>query len=408
MEDRVILHCDMNGFFASVELLERPDLKNVPMAVCGNPENRHGIILAKNEPAKKLGVVTAETIWQARQKCPDLVCVPPHMRKYKHYSRLINEIYGQYTDMVEPFSIDESWLDVTGSRRLFGTGEEIGNEIRSRVRNELGLTLSVGVSFNKIFAKMGSEYKKPDATTVISRENYRDILWPLPAGEFFFVGKATAAKLKANGIKTIGDIAQSDITLLTALLGKMGGDLFRYANGLDDSPVAHDYERRKIKSVGNGITFRRNLETEDDIRVAVIGLADRISARLRKLEMKAGGIKVDIKDPSFKTISRQIQLEYSTDLPDEIAEAALDIIHASWRKRDPIRLLTITGINLSDGEDPEQISLFGTNEKDREKSVKVARTIDDIRDKYGSSAISFGRTINNDLGVDEDPHDTKE
>ena len=406
MEDRVILHCDMNGFFASVELLERPDLKNVPMAVCGDPKNRHGIILAKNEPAKELGVVTAETIRQARQKCPDLVCIPPHMKKYKHYSRLINEIYGRYTDMVEPFSIDESWLDVTASRRLFGTGEEIGNEIRSRVRNELGLTLSVGVSFNKIFAKMGSEYKKPDATTVISRDNYRDILWPLPAGEFFFVGKATAAKLKANGIKTIGDIAQSDITLLTALLGKMGGDIYRYANGLDDSPVAHDYERRKIKSVGNGITFRRNLETEDDIRVAVIGLADRISARLRKLEMKAGGIKVDIKDPSFKTISRQIRLIFHRS-PDEIARLS-GYIHSSWKKRDPIRLLTITGINLSDGEDPEQISLFGTDEKDREKSVKVARTIDDIRDKYGSSAISFGRIINNDLGVDEDPHDNKE
>lgn len=408
MEDRVILHCDMNGFFASVELLDRPDLRDVPMAVCGNPDNRHGIILAKNEEAKKYGIVTAETLWQAKRKCPGLQCVPPHMRKYKHYSRLMNEIYGRYTDMVEPFSIDESWLDVTASRKLFGDGKKIGDEIRETAKRELGLTLSVGVSFNKIFAKMGSEYKKPDATTIISRENYKDILWPMPAGELFFVGKASAAKLGASGIMTIGDIAAADPAVLTMLLGKMGGDLHRYANGLDDSPVALGSERRRIKSVGNGVTFKRDLVTEDDIRVAAVGLSDRISSRLRKYEMKAGGIKVDIKDPGFKSISRQKQLENGTNLPDEIAAAALDIIHNSWRTGDPIRLLTITGINLCDEDESEQISLFAEKEEGREKSQQIARAIDDIRDKFGDSSISFGRTINNDIWVDEDPHDNKE
>mgnify|MGYP000876381402 CR=1 FL=1 len=408
MEDRVILHCDMNGFFASVELLDRPDLRDVPMAVCGNPDNRHGIILAKNEEAKKYGIVTAETLWQAKRKCPGLQCVPPHMRKYKHYSRLMNEIYGRYTDMVEPFSIDESWLDVTASRKLFGDGKKIGDEIRETAKRELGLTLSVGVSFNKIFAKMGSEYKKPDATTIISRENFKDILWPMPAGELFFVGKASAAKLGASGIMTIGDIASADPAVLTMLLGKMGGDLHRYANGLDDSPVALGSERRRIKSVGNGVTFKRDLVTEDDIRVAAVGLSDRISSRLRKYEMKAGGIKVDIKDPGFKSISRQKQLENGTNLPDEIAAAALDIIHNSWRTGDPIRLLTITGINLRDEDESEQISLFAEKEEGREKSQQIARAIDDIRDKFGDSSISFGRTINNDIGVDEDPHDNKE
>lgn len=404
----MILHCDMNGFFASVELLDRPDLRDVPMAVCGNPDNRHGIILAKNEEAKKYGIVTAETLWQAKRKCPGLQCVPPHMRKYKHYSRLMNEIYGRYTDMVEPFSIDESWLDVTASRKLFGDGKKIGDEIRETAKRELGLTLSVGVSFNKIFAKMGSEYKKPDATTIISRENYKDIFWPMPAGELFFVGKASAAKLGASGIMTIGDIAAADPAVLTMLLGKMGGDLHRYANGLDDSPVALGSERRRIKSVGNGVTFKRDLVTEDDIRVAAVGLSDRISSRLRKYEMKAGGIKVDIKDPGFKSISRQKQLENGTNLPDEIAAAALDIIHNSWRTGDPIRLLTITGINLCDEDESEQISLFAEKEEGREKSQQIARAIDDIRDKFGDSSISFGRTINNDIGVDEDPHDNKE
>ena len=204
MKDRVILHCDMNGFFASVELLSRPDLRDRPVAVCGNPENRHGIILAKNEPAKKYGVVTAETIWQARKKCPDLVLLPPHYDKYSEFCRLINGIYQQYTDQVEPFSIDESWLDVTASQKLFGTGREIADAIRNRVKKELGLTLSAGVSFNKFFAKMGSEYKKPDATTEITRENFRELLWPLPIEEMFFVGFSTAQRLRGIGVDTIG------------------------------------------------------------------------------------------------------------------------------------------------------------------------------------------------------------
>ena len=210
--DRTILHCDMNSFFASVELLERPELADVPMAVSGDPEHRHGIILAKNDIAKSYGVVTAETIWQARSKCPDLHLVRPHHKKYAAFSEKINRIYYRYTDMVEPFSIDESWLDVTASRRLFGTGKEIADSIRRTVKEELGLTLSAGVSFNKIFAKMGSEYKKPDATTVISRENFKDILWPLPAGEFFTVGRSSARKLAQYGIRTVGDIACSDKT----------------------------------------------------------------------------------------------------------------------------------------------------------------------------------------------------
>lgn len=190
--DKKILHCDMNNFFASVELLSLPELRDLPVAVCGDPQRRHGIILAKNNLAKKFGVVTAETIWSAKKKCPQLQLIPPHYDEYKKYSKLINQIYYRYTDLIEPFSIDESWLDVSDSTMLFGDAESIANEIRNTVKLELGLTLSVGVSFNKIFAKMGSEYKKPDATTVISRENFRQLLWPMPASELFFVGKATA------------------------------------------------------------------------------------------------------------------------------------------------------------------------------------------------------------------------
>ena len=398
-KDRVILHCDMNGFFASVELLSHPELRDRPMAVCGSPDKRHGIILAKNELAKKAGVVTAETVWQALKKCPDLQFVPPHMSKYKHYSRLINEIYQRFTDMVEPFSIDESWLDVTASQSLFGSGKVIADTIRETVKRELGLTLSAGVSFNKIFAKMGSEYKKPDATTLITRENYRQLLWPLPAREMFFVGKVTAKKLSASGINTIGDIALANPDVLEHMLGKQGRQLWEYTNGLDNSPVARSGEAEKIKSVGNGVTFTRDLLTEEDLITAVTSLSDTVAGRLRKYGMKACGVKVDIKDPYFKVISRQKQLFSPTNLAFDLSRAALEIIHASWKTGSPIRMLTITGINLTDEIFDEQLSLFSGDSKSRIKDEQVERTMDKVRKKYGSSSIGFAAVIDNDIGA---------
>lgn len=398
--DRVILHCDMNNFYASVELLERPDLAGMPVAVCGDPEGRHGIILAKNQLAKAAGVVTAETVWQAKKKCPGLQFVRPHHDKYKDFSQQINQIYQQYTDMVEPFSIDESWLDVTASQRLFGSGRQIADTIRQRIKGELGLTLSVGVSYNKIFAKMGSEYKKPDATTEITRENYRALLWDKPVGEMFFVGWATAEKLAGLGISTIGDLARANPASLKALLGKQGPLLHQYANGLDDSPVALYNQREKIKSVGNGITFRRNLTGLDDILTAVTSLSDTVASRLRKYQMKAWGVKVDIKDPGFKTISRQKQLANATHLASEIRAASIEIIRQSWRLSDPIRLLTITAINLTDESESEQLSLFDTDTESREKGESIERTMDDIRKKFGDSAVTFGSVLDNDLGID--------
>lgn len=395
--DRVILHCDMNGFYASVELLDRPDLADKPMAVCGDPESRHGIILAKNEIAKGYGIVTAETIWQAKKKCPDLQLVSPHHEKYKMYSKKINQIYLQYTDMVEPFSIDESWLDVTASLQLFGSGTAIADQIRERVKRELGLTLSVGVSYNKIFAKMGSEYKKPDATTVISRENYQDLLWPLDVGDMFFVGAATAEKLRGMGIATIGDLARANPMALEALLGKHGPMLHRYVNGMDTEPVRLYGEREPVKSVGNGITFKRNLVGLDDITTAVTSLADTVSTRLRSQRLKAWGIKVDIKDPNFRTIARQKQLVRPTHSTADVKDAALELIQASWRLNDPIRLLTITAINLCDEMADEQLSLFDAPVADREKDESLDKAMDEIRRKFGGSSITFGQMIDNDL-----------
>ncbi|MEG1385061.1 MAG: DNA polymerase IV, partial [Oscillospiraceae bacterium] len=305
---RTILHCDCNSYFASVESIGRPELKAVPMAVCGDPDSRHGIILAKNELAKKRGVATAETVWQARQKCPGLVLVPAHHDLYEEYCEKINFIYEQYSDRVEPFSIDESWLDVTGSEHLFGDGKAIADELRRRIREELGLTISVGVSFNKIFAKLGSDYKKPDATTVISPENYRDIVWPLPVREMIFVGKSSAETLGRYDIRTIGDIVSAGREKLNRLLGKSGDSLWVNAAGLEDSPVRKRSELDAPKSVGKGMTFARDLSGMEEIRAGLLPLCDEVGTRLRRLGMFCSTVTVQIKDPRFKTISRQLTL----------------------------------------------------------------------------------------------------
>ncbi|MDD7019662.1 DNA polymerase IV [Hornefia butyriciproducens] len=398
--DRIILHCDINSFFASVELLDHPELRDMPVAVSGDPELRHGIILAKNQAAKACGVVTAETVWQARRKCPDLVLLPPQHEKYREFSRRLNRLYQEYTDMVEPFSIDESWLDVTASRALFGSGMQIADRIRHRVREELGITLSAGVSYNKIFAKMGSEYRKPDATTEITRSNYQQLLWPMPVNEMFFVGFATAERLKAADIHTIGDLALADTRMLERLLGKQGPLLRSYARGEDDSPVRRYDQRNKIKSVGNGITFRRNLTGEDDILTALTRLSDTVAGRLRKYQLKAGGVKVDIKDIQLKTISRQTQLTRPTNLADELRRTAMELIRSFWPSQKPIRLITLTAISLCDEAGEEQLSLFREENAAREKTESVERTMDAIRSRFGDSAIGFGQIIGNDIGID--------
>ena len=409
MKDRVILHCDMNGFFASVELLSRPDLRDRPMAVCGNPENRHGIILAKNEPAKKFGVVTAETIWQARKKCPDLVLLPPHYDKYSEFCRLINGIYQQYTDQVEPFSIDESWLDVTASQKLFGTGREIADAIRNRVKKELGLTLSAGVSFNKFFAKMGSEYKKPDATTEITRENFRELLWPLPIEEMFFVGFSTAQRLRGIGVDTIGALAETPPGVLSDLLGKQGPLLRGYALGLDESPVSLYGERSMMKSVGHGSTFRRDIASDDEILTALTALSDTVAARLRKYGLKAFGVKVDLRSPDFRDVSRQKKYPSPTNVSTEIRRRAFDIIKEMRSGSSPIRQITVTAIELTDeaGETSEQLSFFGAvpdalaeRDKSLDKALGLEEAMDEIRRKFGKSAVSYARVIDNDIGID--------
>lgn len=433
------MHCDMNSFYANVELLDYPDLVNAPVAVCGNPSSRHGIILAKNQIAKSFGIKTAETIWQAKKKCPGLVLLPPHHEKYTAYYRIINGIYGRFTDMVEPFSIDESWLDVTASQQLFGTGREIADAIRQTVKEETGLTLSAGVSFNKIFAKMGSEYKKPDATTEITASNYEDILWPMAIEKMFMVGKATAAKLKQNNLHTIGQVATAKKEIIVALLGSHGADLWSNVNGKNNSPVSFQNQKRQLQSIGHGMTFPKDLSDPKDICTAALALSDKATARLRRHHLKAGGVKIDIKDPKFRILSRQSRLAAPTDVRQEIYNLALQLLSEAlgynlggssgskapddfnnlvlssdsntpgssgkkpknWKKGTPIRLLSITCINLTDTTQGEQLSLFDASfNKQNQKLSDLNNAMDEIRDKFGSGSITYGRIVNNTIGLD--------
>ena len=393
MADRVILHCDLNCFFASVELLRYPALRDVPVAVCGDPESRHGIVLAKNEAAKQLGVKTAETIWQARQKAPHLITLPPHHGLYREYSRKVNTIYGQYTDLVEPFGIDESWLDITNSMHLFGgDGKAIADQLRERLREELGLTISVGVSFNKIFAKLGSDYRKPDATTVIDRGNWQAIVWPLPVGDLLGVGRSTQKLLRQYGVETIGQLAAFPRQTLETLLGKHGTQLHDYANGLENSPVRPQHEAEPVKSVGNGTTFPQNLTRWEEVRSGLAVLSDSVAGRLRRQGLYCGGVALTIRNAQFRQFSRQVRLDTPTHLQKDIYQTALALARQSWHAPDPIRALTVTALYLTDSADSfQQLDLLdGAAAQREEKQERLEQAMDAIRGKYGKGAISFG------------------
>jgi len=398
MGERVILHCDCNSFFASVETALNPEYKNVPMAVCGSVDDRHGIVLAKNELAKKYDIKTAETVYSAKKKCPSLVIVKPHHEEYVKYSRLANQIYSKYTDMVEPFGIDESWLDVTASG-IFGTGEQIAEKIRCEIKCELGITVSIGVSFNKVFAKLGSDYKKPDAVTVISRENFKDIVYPLPVSDLLFVGRKTAEALKAMGIRTIGDLAESSPAMLEMRFGKAGAMLSKYARGEDDSPVNPNEE--DAKSVGNGFTFRHDLVGREECRVGIDFLSEEIGTRLRRRGMKCSTVQLSIKDEYLRTIQRQKPINPPSNISSEIADVAYRILCDEWSETKPIRMITVTAQNLVKAEAvAEQIDFFGaSDEKKREKRGKRECAVDEIRKKYGTASIMRASIFGSDIGV---------
>lgn len=396
--DRIILHCDCNGFYASVSLLPYPELRDKPVVVGGSSENRHGIVLAKNEAAKKYGIKTAQTIQSAQRLCPDLIILPPQRQRYEYFSKIINEIYNSYTDLVEPFGIDESWLDVTNSYQLFAkSGKELADMIRERVYYETGLTISVGVSFNKVFAKLGSDYKKPNATTVISKENYRDIVFPLKVEDLLFVGKSTKDTLNAMGIRTIGQLAATDKKLLQDKFGKHGRDLYIYANGLEDSPVQPFDARREVKSVGSGNTFYRDISGLDDIKPALMVLSEQVGLRLRRHGLYANGVQITIKNPAFVSFTRQKQVQ-STNVTENIYKAALDLLVKNWNVKMPIRALTVTALDLTEEKRVQQLNLFETDRiTDDTKKENLQKALDKLKDKYGRDTVQSASVMKTDL-----------
>ena len=404
--DRIILHCDGNNFFASCECTLRPELWNVPMAVAGDPKSRHGIILAKNELAKKAGVQTAETIWQAQRKCPNLVLVPASYDLYHSFYERINQIYLSYTDLVEPFSIDESFLDITGCMHLHPgkTPGDIADEIRERVHAEFGITISVGVSFCKSFAKLGSDYKKPDATTVIMREDVPKIVYPLPVSDLVFVGKKTTEILASHAIRTVGELAEISEEYLVSILGKQGQDLYSVVHCMENSQVRDFYDYIAPKSVSHGMTFRRDLLGESEVRSGVSVLSDYVASRLRYEGLKGSVISVVLKDPSFKTIQRQRKINSPTYLQKEITEIVMDLIFENWDFSKPIRLITVGVSDLvpKDSETVSQMSLFenaNVGSVDSERQEILEDTMADIREKFGKSSIRFGYSSSSELGI---------
>lgn len=389
---RTVLHCDMNNFFASVECRKEPELFTKPLAVCGRIEDRHGIVLAKNYEAKKFGIVTGEPVVKALAKCPQLIIKEPHYDEYIYFSGLAKKIYLEYTDMVEPFGADECWLDVTGSRALFGDGEKIAHTIRNRIKNELGLTISVGVSFNKVFAKLGSDMKKPDAVTVVGEDDFREKIWCLPASSLIGVGRATEAALDRCCIRTIGDLARAYPPLLKSKLGINGVRLIEIANGRDQSPVADQNYQPPLKSISHGTTTPRDVTTLEEAKAVMLALCEDIGHRLLLAQKKARGVSIFLRDNTLVTRQYQCALPLITDSYSVIAQTAFELMKEKHIFDKPLRSITVGAINLIPADTPCQMSLF-TDERRYIRKESLDRTMDKINNRFGRGKIRYGALI---------------
>lgn len=383
---RNILHCDMNNFYASVECMLSPELKQYPVAVCGSVEERHGIVLAKNYKAKAFKVATGDAVWQAKQKCPNLVVVPPHYEEYLKYSKLAKAIYCDYTNQVEPYGMDKCWLDISGTKKLFGNPVDVANEIRERIKFELGLTISVGVSFNKIFAKLGSDYKKPDAVTVFEKETFREKIWSLPASDLLGVGRATTRVLNNYCIRTIGDLANSDYDFIKRILGKNGVSLWLYANGRDNSTVKDIKFVSPVKSIGHGITTVVDLSNEEEVWRVFLELTQGNGHKLRVHQKVAKAVAIYVRDNTLFSKQWQTQMQMVTQLPLVLAQYAFQLFKKRYDWRNPIRSVTIQAINLFPQDMPQQIDLFCDYER-AEKQEKLDGCVEKLCQRFGKRCI---------------------
>ncbi|MGI6107381.1 MAG: DNA polymerase IV [Lachnospiraceae bacterium] len=389
MMDRSILHVDCNCFYASVEMLYHPELRTVPMAVGGDPEARHGIILTANYPAKKRGVKTGMALWQAREACPGVVLVPPHMSEYIHFSNLSHEILAEYSDLWEPFGLDECWVDVTRSVGILGDAHSLAEEIRQRYRRELGITVSIGVSWNKIFAKYGSDYRKPDAITDVTRENYRNLVWTRPVDDLLYVGNATRRKLHLYGIETIGDLARTDPAFLETVFGKVGLMLLMFARGDDCTPVSREHSPVPVKSIGNSTTSPRDLETDGDVSLVLYILAESVASRLKQNGFAGRVITVSVRDSDLAGFTHQRKTDIPTDISEEIHHIAFELFQESWDWRKPVRSVGVHVSGLVPAGEPWQQDLF-VDPALREKRRHADRAVDDLRRRFGYQAVMRG------------------
>ncbi|MBQ3284102.1 MAG: DNA polymerase IV [Ruminococcus sp.] len=380
---RTILHSDCNGFYASVECLYNPDVRDKPVAVGGDADKRHGIILAKNEIAKKYKIKTGEAIWQAREKCPDLIVIKPHFERYMRFSRLCRRIYADYTDRIEPFGLDEAWLDVSSNAM---DGKDIAQEIRKRIKNELGITVSIGVSFNKIFAKLGSDYKKPDAVTVIPYNRFKEIVWPLDAGDLLYVGHSTKRRLNVLGVHTIGELANFPLPLLRSNFGKWGDVLYTFSNGLDNSPVMHMDESTAIQSIGNSTTTPRDLVCDRDVEIIFTVLCDSVCRRLREHGAKAREVSISVRNSTLESFTRQMKLLTETDITSEVIRAAMTLFSANYHWDKPIRSLGVKVAELSPASAPSQLTIM-CDEAQRERLGALDRSLDVLKRRFGSFCV---------------------
>jgi len=383
---RTILHSDMNSFYASVEMMLNPSLRGKAVAVCGSTENRHGIVLAKSELAKKAGVKTGMVNWEAKQRCPDLILVKPQYDQYLKYSAMAREIYSRYTDLVEPYGMDECWLDCGGSVHLYGSELTLADSIRKTMREELGLTVSIGVSYNKILAKLGSDMKKPNAVTVIAEGDLESKIWPLPAGDLLYVGRATGKRLSTYGIHTIGELANANPDFLKQLFGVNGIMLWRFANGKENSPVTHTDSVCTVKSVGHGITCVADLENAEEVWRVMLELSQDIGHKLRLYKLAATGVQITVKDNTLAYKQYQAPLPTATQSPMEIALKARELFNNRYSWPTSVRSVTVRAINLVQQEAPQQLDIF-TDPVKQKKRESLEDTVENIRKRFGKRAI---------------------
>ncbi|MFR1519125.1 MAG: DNA polymerase IV [Clostridia bacterium] len=386
--ERIILHCDINNCYASIECAENPALCGKPVAVCGDVEERHGIVLAKNSEAKAYGVQTGEAVWQAKLKCPSLMIRRPRFDLYLKYSKAVRDIYSRFTNQIESFGIDECWLDVTGSTKLFGSAIEIANKIRTAVSSELGITISVGVSFNKVFAKLASDLKKPDAVTCIEKKLFKKIVWPLPVSHLMGVGRRTAKVLDSLYIKTIGDLAKEPPEHLRKVLGKNGVQLWNYANGLENSPVTDCDFSSPVKSIGHGITTPSDLKHNSEVWHVIFALSETIGKKLRCNRLAASGIQISIRDNEFKTQEFQCMLPAPTQSSLAVSRQAFCLFSKKYAWTHDIRSVSVRAINLVPYGTPYQLDLWGEARK-VDKAEKIESTMDKLQDRFGSKIINY-------------------